>query len=89
MGLDDGDDRTYDDAVTTLRSLNSYGYSGISNMYGPKFNGNTQTVFNAADAFCQLGVRFLQDRDPLTSSATVPGGAREHQTLRMGAVRGN
>ena len=36
--------------VTTLSSLNSYGYSGISNMYGPKFNANTQAVFNAADA---------------------------------------
>ena len=35
-------------SVTTLRSLNSYGYSGISNMYGPKFNGNAQAVYNAA-----------------------------------------
>ena len=39
---------TYDDAVTTLRSLNSYGYSGVSNMYGPKFNSNAQAVYNAA-----------------------------------------
>jgi hypothetical protein len=47
---------TYDDAVTTLRSLNSYGYSGISNMYGPKFNTTyTQVVFGAADAFSTPG----------------------------------
>ena len=33
----------------TLGSLNSYGYSGVKNMYGPKFNSNTQAVYNAAD----------------------------------------
>ena len=33
----------------TLHGLNSYGYSGISNMYGPKFNSDTQAVFNAAN----------------------------------------
>jgi hypothetical protein len=33
----------------TLGSLNSYGYSGIRNMYGPKFNSNTQAVYNAAN----------------------------------------
>ena len=33
----------------TLSSLNSYGYSGLKNMYGPKFNGDTQDVYNAAD----------------------------------------
>ncbi len=33
----------------TLTSLNSYGYSGLSNMYGPKFNANTQAVFSRAD----------------------------------------
>jgi hypothetical protein len=32
-----------------LSSLNSYGYSGIKNMYGPTFNGDTQDVYNAAD----------------------------------------
>jgi len=31
-----------------LRSLNSYGYSGVKNMYGPKFNNDTQNVYNAA-----------------------------------------
>lgn len=35
--------------VGTLSSLNSYGYSGVKNMYGPKFNGDTQAVYNAAD----------------------------------------
>ena len=35
--------------VGTLSSLNSYGYSGIKNMYGPQFNGDTQDVYNAAD----------------------------------------
>ena len=34
----------------TLSSLNSYGYSGLTNMYGPKFNAKTQAVYNAADA---------------------------------------
>ena len=33
----------------TLSSLNSYGYSGIRAMYGPKFNASTQSVYNAAD----------------------------------------
>ena len=36
--------------VGTLSSLNSYGYSGIKNMYGPKFNSNTQAVYNAANS---------------------------------------
>jgi hypothetical protein len=34
----------------TLSSLNSYGYSGLSNMYGPKFNANTQATYNAANS---------------------------------------
>jgi hypothetical protein len=33
----------------TLTSLNSYGYSGLSNMYGPKFNSDTQDVWTRAD----------------------------------------
>ena len=33
----------------TLTSLNSYGYGGLANMYGPKFNANTQAVYNAAN----------------------------------------
>jgi hypothetical protein len=33
----------------TIQSLNSYGYSGQSNMYGPIFNGTTSTTYNAAD----------------------------------------
>ena len=33
----------------TATSLNSYGYGGISNMYGPKFNSNTQAVYNRAN----------------------------------------
>ena len=35
--------------VGTLSSLNSYGYSGVRNMYGPKFNADTQAVYNAAN----------------------------------------
>ena len=35
--------------VGTLTSLNSYGYGGLSNMYGPKFNGKTQAVVQAAN----------------------------------------
>jgi hypothetical protein len=34
----------------TLTSLNSYGYSGLANMYGPKFNSDTQAVVNAANS---------------------------------------
>jgi V8-like Glu-specific endopeptidase len=34
----------------TVTSLNSYGYSGLSNMYGPKFNSDTAAVVNAASA---------------------------------------
>ena len=33
----------------TLSSLNSYGYSGVRNMYGPKFNADTADVLDAAD----------------------------------------
>jgi len=33
-----------------LSSLNSYGYSGVKSMFGPKFNSNTQAVFNAANS---------------------------------------
>jgi hypothetical protein len=33
----------------SLRSLNSYGYSGVANMYGPKLNTRTQAVYNAAN----------------------------------------
>ena len=36
-------------ASTILSSLNSYGYSGVKKMYGPKFNSRTQAVFDAAD----------------------------------------
>ena len=32
----------------TLSSLNSYGYSGLSNMYGPKFNSDTAAVLSQA-----------------------------------------
>ena len=33
----------------TLSSLNSYGYNGIKNMYGPMFNTDTSNVYGAAD----------------------------------------
>jgi len=33
----------------TIQSLNSYGYSGQSNMYGPKFNSDTTATYNAAN----------------------------------------
>lgn len=32
----------------SLSSLNSYGYSGVSAMHGPKFTADTQAVFSAA-----------------------------------------
>jgi hypothetical protein len=34
----------------TIQSLNSYGYSGQSNMYGPIFNTNTSNTYNAANS---------------------------------------
>jgi hypothetical protein len=34
----------------TIRSLNSYGYSGQSNMYGPIFNSTTTSTLNAANS---------------------------------------
>jgi Trypsin-like peptidase domain len=33
-----------------LSSLNSYGYQGLANMYGPMFNGDTEDVYAAADS---------------------------------------
>jgi len=34
--------------IGTASSLNSYGYKGVTKMYGPKFNANTLAVFNSA-----------------------------------------
>ena len=34
----------------TIQSLNSYGYQGVSNMYGPIFNSTTTATYNAANA---------------------------------------
>ena len=36
--------------VGALSSVNSYGYSGVKAMHGPKFNADTQDVYNAAKA---------------------------------------
>jgi hypothetical protein len=33
-----------------LASLNSYGYSGVKNMYGPRFNAKTDATYSAAKA---------------------------------------
>jgi hypothetical protein len=35
-------------AGTLLTSVNSYGYSGLQYMFGPRFNAETQTVLNSA-----------------------------------------
>ncbi len=42
-----GDPTTFGGAK--LQSLNSYGYSGVDNMYGPKFNSWTLAVYSAAN----------------------------------------
>jgi V8-like Glu-specific endopeptidase len=34
----------------SVGSVNSYGYSGLRYMFGPRFNSSTQTTFNAANA---------------------------------------
>jgi hypothetical protein len=39
----------FEGSSPALSSLNSYGYQGISNMYGPKFNATTSAVYTAAD----------------------------------------
>ncbi|HWH24473.1 MAG TPA: hypothetical protein VNW68_06230 [Candidatus Limnocylindria bacterium] len=43
---------SFDEATGTgvLSSLNSYGYSGVKNMYGPKFDHRTAAVYSSADA---------------------------------------
>jgi hypothetical protein len=46
--VQEGNQANYADAI--LSSLNSYGYSGVKNMYGPKFTTGTTTALNAADA---------------------------------------
>ena len=38
----------FESGTTTLSSLNSYGYSGQSVMYGPKFNLRTSDTWTAA-----------------------------------------
>lgn len=40
----------FEGSAPTLSSLNSYGYQGISNMYGPKFNSDTAAVYSAAQS---------------------------------------
>ena len=39
----------FEGSSPALSSLNSYGYQGLSNMYGPKFNANTAAVYATAD----------------------------------------
>ena len=34
----------------SVGSVNSYGYSGLKYMFGPRFNASTQSTFNAANA---------------------------------------
>lgn len=43
---------SFDTSTTAggLSSLNSYGYSGVSAMHGPKFNSDTAAVYNAANS---------------------------------------
>ncbi len=42
-----------------LRSLNSYGYSGIDNMYGPKFGSRARAVYDAANGTATSNTRIL------------------------------
>ncbi|MEX1171422.1 MAG: hypothetical protein WEG56_02300 [Chloroflexota bacterium] len=42
--------------IGTLTSLNSYGYSGLSNMYGPKFDSKTQAVWTLANSSTSNGI---------------------------------
>ena len=43
-------DQTGSTSASQLGSLNSYGYSGQSVMYGPKFNSDTKAVYDAANS---------------------------------------
>jgi V8-like Glu-specific endopeptidase len=40
----------------SLSSLNSYGYSGVKAMHGPKFNADTAAVYDAADRATETNV---------------------------------
>ena len=42
-----------------LSSVNSYGYSGVKSMFGPKFTTGTKAVFNAADANASSDTGFV------------------------------
>jgi len=53
------------DGAGTQRSLNSYGYTGDSGMYGPVFNSDTKAVYDAAAGATANGVI-----DPATGSIT-------------------
>jgi hypothetical protein len=44
-----------DQSTWSLASLNSYGYSGVKNMYGPKFNTETNTTYSAARTDTSVG----------------------------------
>ena len=64
-----------------LSSVNSYGYTGLIGMYGPKFNTNTTDTFNAALTananFIVGGVNVT----PPVAAATVTGNATIGSTL--------
>jgi V8-like Glu-specific endopeptidase len=38
------------DGAGSVGSVNSYGYSGLKYMFGPRFNSSTQSTFNAANS---------------------------------------
>jgi V8-like Glu-specific endopeptidase len=45
----------YRSTSAVLRSVNSYGYSGVKNMYGPKFNADTRATYEAARTYADPG----------------------------------
>ena len=52
----------------SVGSVNSYGYSGLKYMFGPRFNSSTQTTFNAANAAAPdaIGIDYYVDGTRVT-----------------------
>jgi len=52
----------------SVGSVNSYGYSGLKYMFGPRFNASTQTTFNAANGLSPdaTGTDYYVDNTPVS-----------------------
>ena len=64
-----------------LSSVNSYGYTGLTGMYGPKFNANTTDTFNAAMTATSNFIVGGVNINPPVAAATVTGTPTIGSTL--------